>query len=61
MHRVGLVATVRPVGRNVNAIRFFEAMGFGTIGHIELCMDFGDTDGSKWQAAEEIAGRKFSV
>ncbi len=52
---------VRPVGRNANAIRFFGAMGFGTIGHIQLFMDFGDPEGSKWRAGEEIAGCEFTV
>lgn len=32
--------TVKPVARNIQAIKFFHQQGFKSLGEIELCMDF---------------------
>ncbi len=53
--------TVRPVGRNAQAIQFFHAMGFGVLGHIELFMDFAPPERQGWRAGEQLAGRSFRV
>lgn len=51
--------SVKPVGRNSSAIRFFRDAGFGVIGHIELFMDLaGDRT---WVEGEHIADRTFKV
>ncbi len=51
---------VRPVGRNADAIRFYHALGFDVVGHVELFMDLRDDEGP-WRPGEEIAGRPFLV
>ncbi|MEE8498365.1 MAG: GNAT family N-acetyltransferase [Acidimicrobiia bacterium] len=51
--------SVRPVGRNTAALRFFRDSGFDVLGHIEAFMDLeGDRE---WVDGETIAGRNFKV
>lgn len=45
--RIGVkFLSVRPVARNVEAIKFLHKQGFKNIGHIELFMDFS---GQRWK------------
>jgi ribosomal protein S18 acetylase RimI-like enzyme len=53
--------SVRPVGRNQHAIRFFHELGFDVLGHIELFIDFGTAGSHEWQDGEQIAGANFRV
>ncbi|MCP4416843.1 MAG: GNAT family N-acetyltransferase [Chloroflexi bacterium] len=53
--------TVRPVGRNAQAIQFFHEMGFTILGQIDLFMDFAPAERQVWQGGEQIAGRDFKV
>jgi len=48
---------VKPVARNIQAIRFFHRMGFGNLGFVELFMDFSN---GSWKNGPEIYGLKFS-
>jgi GNAT superfamily N-acetyltransferase len=50
---------VRPVGRNVDAVRFFHRLGFDILFQLELGMDFVDRDRDVWVPGEQIAGRQF--
>ncbi len=54
------VLNVRPVGRNAEAIRFYRAVSFDVVGHVELFIDLRDDEGP-WRDGEEIAGRRFRV
>lgn len=41
VHNLGVrFLSVKPVARNVQAVRFFYRQGFKNLGHIELCLDF---------------------
>ena len=52
--------SVRPVGRNLAALRFFHKMGFDVLGYVELMQDF--RSGKRpWREGETIAGRPFQV
>ena len=53
--------TVRPVGRNEQAIKFFHEMGFNVLGQIELFKDFSSEGRQTWQDGEQIAGVNFRV
>ena len=50
---------VRPVGRNVEAIRFFHELGFDVIGHLQLELDLAERDQDPWVPGERIADRDF--
>ena len=50
---------VRPVGRNVEAIRFFHELGFDTIYRLELGMDLVDRERDPWIPGERLADRDF--
>ena len=49
---------VRPVGRNVDAMRFFHALGFDVLGAVDLRLD---VDERPRAPGERIAGRDFRV
>lgn len=51
--------SVRPVGRNDAAIRFFRDAGFDVLGHVEAFMDL--TGEREWIDGETIADRDFRV
>ena len=51
--------SVRPVGRNTTALRFFRDSGFDVLGHIEALMDLSEE--REWIDGETIAGRDFKV
>ncbi|MCP3904711.1 MAG: GNAT family N-acetyltransferase [Planctomycetes bacterium] len=50
---------VRPVARNAPAMRFFHGLGFGTLGHVELFMDFRPKERQVWRSGERLADRAF--
>jgi GNAT superfamily N-acetyltransferase len=51
--------SVRPVGRNSTAIRFFRDAGFDVLGHVEAFMDLtGERD---WIEGETLADREFKI
>jgi len=47
---------IKPVARNVNAIKFLYKQGFQNLGHIDLFMDFSN---HSWKSGLEIFGGKF--
>ena len=50
---------VRPVGRNVEAIRFFHGLGFDIIAHVQLELDLAERERDPWLPGERIADRDF--
>jgi ribosomal protein S18 acetylase RimI-like enzyme len=48
---------IKPVARNIKAIKFLYKRGFKTLGHIELFLDFSNYT---WKPGPEIAGCKFN-
>jgi ribosomal protein S18 acetylase RimI-like enzyme len=48
--------TVKPVARNIHAIKFFYKQGFKTLGEIELCLDFCNY---KWKPGLKLFECKF--
>ncbi|MHC5113035.1 MAG: GNAT family N-acetyltransferase [Planctomycetota bacterium] len=50
---------VRPVARNAAALQFFHGMGFGTLGHVELFMDFRPPEKQSWRSGAQLADRSF--
>ena len=50
---------VRPVGRNVEAIRFFHDLGFDILGHVQLELDLAERERDPWVPGERIADRDF--
>jgi GNAT superfamily N-acetyltransferase len=50
---------VRPVGRNVEAIRFFHELGFDILFQLELGMDLVDREREIWVSGERLADRDF--
>jgi len=49
--------SVKPVARNIQAVRLFYGQGFKNLGHIELCLDFC---GYKWKPGPQILECNFS-
>jgi N-acetylglutamate synthase-like GNAT family acetyltransferase len=50
---------VRPVGRNVEAIRFFHQLGFDILAHVQLQLDLAERDRDPWVPGERLADRDF--
>jgi ribosomal protein S18 acetylase RimI-like enzyme len=50
------VLSVRPVARNVEAIRFFTDQGFVNVGHIELFIDLTNRE---WREGLKLFGLEF--
>ena len=50
---------VRPVARNLDALSFFHDMGFQTLGHIQLFMDFEDSKKKNWKSGISLFGCSF--
>ena len=50
---------VKPVARNDPAIRFFHELGFDTLGHIQMFIDFSAADRQKWKGKKRLAGKDF--
>jgi N-acetylglutamate synthase-like GNAT family acetyltransferase len=48
---------VKPVARNVDALSFFHEQGFRTVGHIQLFIDFKDSD--TWKSGIDLFDRSF--
>lgn len=56
-HGLGVkLITVKPVARNVEAIRFSHRQGFKTLGHLELILDLS---GRTWKRGPRIFGCRF--
>jgi GNAT superfamily N-acetyltransferase len=51
---------LKPVGRNIDAIRFFHREGFGTLGQIELLSDLGSPR-YQWQRAGDLHDLPFDA
>jgi L-amino acid N-acyltransferase YncA len=49
---------IKPVARNASAIAAFHAVGFDTLGHVQLFMSL-DRDDSYWRDGIEVHGRPF--
>jgi len=49
---------IEPVARNAAAIQAFHALGFRTLGHLQLFMSL-DRDDSYWRSGPELHGRPF--
>jgi GNAT superfamily N-acetyltransferase len=47
-----------PVARNSSALRFFHALGFDTLGHVDLLLDLERPE-DYWRQAESLAEREF--
>jgi ribosomal protein S18 acetylase RimI-like enzyme len=52
--------TVRPVGRNAAAIRFFYQVGFDVLGRVDLQLELAP-DRIDRRPGEELAGRRFRI
>ena len=50
---------VRPVARNVEAVRFFHDLGFDVLDQLQLSMDVADRERDPWVAGERLADRDF--
>lgn len=50
---------VRPVARNIEAMKFLHKRGFKNLGHIEMFMDLSDSKRRPWKVGPEISGCKF--
>ncbi len=50
---------VRPVARNVEAVRFFHELGFDVLDQVQLSMDVVDRERDPWIAGERLADRDF--
>jgi N-acetylglutamate synthase-like GNAT family acetyltransferase len=50
---------VRPVARNVEAVRFFHELGFDVLDQVQLSMDIVDRERDPWIPGEQLAGREF--
>ncbi|MDH5459898.1 MAG: GNAT family N-acetyltransferase [Candidatus Bathyarchaeota archaeon] len=48
---------IKPVARNVNAVKFLYKQGFKNLGHIELFMDFSNYP---WKLGLEVFGCEFN-
>jgi GNAT superfamily N-acetyltransferase len=47
-----------PVARNATALRFFHRLGFDTLGHVDLLLDF-ERSGDYWGESERLGEREF--
>jgi N-acetylglutamate synthase-like GNAT family acetyltransferase len=57
-HKLGIkILTVKPVARNIQAIKFFYQQGFKNLGQIELCMDFCEYP---WKAGPKLFECNFN-
>jgi N-acetylglutamate synthase-like GNAT family acetyltransferase len=50
---------VRPVARNVEAVRFFHELGFDILDQLQLSMDLVERDRDIWKLGERLADRDF--
>jgi GNAT superfamily N-acetyltransferase len=50
---------VRPVARNVEAVRFFHELGFDVLDQLQLSMDIVDRERDPWIPGERLADRDF--
>jgi len=47
---------VRPVGRNIEGVRFFYRRGFRALGHVELFIDLSEPERRVWRPGPRIFG-----
>jgi len=52
---------VKPVARNEDAIAFFHALGFRTLGHIHLFQWLGPPMPGQWKPGPTLFGRHFDA
>ncbi len=50
---------VRPVARNVEAVRFFHRLGFNVLDQVQLSIDLVDRERDPWVPGERLADRDF--
>ena len=50
---------VRPVGRNVEAVRFFHELGFDILDQLQLRVDLVERERDPWIPGERLADRDF--
>jgi len=50
---------VRPVARNIEAVRFFHELGFDVLDQLQLSMDLVDRARDPWIPGERLADRDF--
>ncbi len=51
--------SIRPVARNVEAIRCFHRAGFSLLGHIDMFLDLSAEDDQEWEDGLTIHGNPF--
>ena len=50
---------VRPIARNVEAVRFFHELGFDILDQLQLSMDLVEREREIWVSGERLADRDF--
>ncbi len=50
--------SVRPVARNIEAIKLYHQAGFRILGHLDMFMELADSD-RQWRPGIELHGQKF--
>ena len=51
--------SIRPVARNVEAIKCFHRAGFSLLGHIDMFLDLTKQSDEAWKDGIEIHGHAF--
>ena len=51
--------SIRPVARNIEAIKCFHRAGFSLLGHIDMFLDLSEEDDQGWQDGVTIHGNTF--
>lgn len=51
--------SIKPVARNVEAIKCFHRAGFSLLGHIDMFIDLTDENGEDWREGVTIHGNPF--
>jgi ribosomal-protein-alanine N-acetyltransferase len=51
--------SAKPVARNADALSFFHASGFRTVGHVQLFMELGQTPLCAWKSGLRLSGKDF--
>lgn len=51
--------SIRPVARNIEAIKCFYRAGFSLLGHIDMFLDLSNEDDPSWKAGVTIHGNEF--
>ncbi len=51
--------SIRPVARNVDALRLFHREGFRALGHLDMFMDLSDDSSRRWKTGVSIHDKDF--